>query len=350
MSNQPPVPDLSPSSAEWVPPGKRVRWGIIGCGLIASHAVAPAIRWSKLSVLHRVGSRNRDRARLLANDLGAEGYCGSYEELLADPDIDVVYIGLPNGLHEEWAIRAFEAGKHVLCEKSLSLSLDSTQRIAAAAEKAGLRLMEAYMYRHHPQWDRVRDIVTSGRIGEIRSLRIGLAGLLRDTGDHRWNRVLGGGALYDLTCYGINAARFLFRREPIKVCAMADLTMEEQVDRTSKALLDFGDGRLATVMGSFVLSNHQYCDIEGTDGRIRVEHPFIPGWEQTGIVVEAGIEAQRIVIGGANHFLHQVEHVSLCVLDPSRTLLPGENGIAQAKANQATEEAFRTGRTVAVPK
>lgn len=326
-----------------------IRWGIIGCGMIATHAICPAIRWSPMTRLVGVASRDSETAQRKMRETQAERPYGSYQELLADPEIQAVFIGTPNGLHEEWTIKAAEAGKHVLCGKSLALNSAAAGRMVDACREAGVLLMEAYMYRHHPQWDTVRAILREGRIGEIRLIRAGLCGPLHNTGDHRWSGTLGGGALYDVTCYAANVARMLYGCEPISVSAHADASTPDKVDRTSAAILDFDYGRMALISGSLASFNNQYCEIEGTYGRITIEHPFIPGWEGTSIYLQYGMNGETITIPGANHFLHQIEHFSLCLIDPARPLAPAENGLLQVLVNETIEQAWLSGKVVEVP-
>lgn len=326
----------------------KVRFGIIGCGTIATHAVCPAIRWSEIAELVSVTTRDPARSQMKMREVQSVTYHDSYEDLLEDESIQAVYIGLPNGLHEEWAIRAAEAGKHVLCEKSLSLTSASVRKVVEACEKAGVRLMEAYMYRHHPQWDVVREAIKEGKLGDIRLVRAGLSGQLHDSENHRWSALLGGGALYDVTCYALNLSRMIYGSEPLKVTAMADCSTREGVDRTSSAILDFGYGRMAVVSGSLSSYNHQFCEIEGNRGRICVDHPFIPGWENTRVVIQHGMEQEEVDVHGANHFFHMIEHFSLCVLDPTRPVKPGENGLHQVLLNEAVEQSWIAGKTVDV--
>lgn len=328
--------------------GEPVNWGIIGCGAIATHAIAPALRWSRLTELVAVASRTVASAQAKAREVQAKRHYGAYEGLLADPDIQAVYIGLPNGLHEEWAIKAAKAGKHVLCEKSLALNSAAAAAMVAACEKAGVRLMEGFMYRHHPQWDIVRETLRSGRIGDVRIVRADLSGQLQDTENHRWSALLGGGALYDVTCYGANVARMIYGTEPLQVTALADCGTPERVDRTSATLMDFGHGRLALATGSLTTYNNQYCEVEGTHGRITIQHPFIPGWERAPVIIQHGMKREELETPGANHFLHMIEHFTMCVLDPKRPLLPGENGLKQTLVNEAIEQAWLAKKTVDV--
>jgi D-xylose 1-dehydrogenase (NADP+, D-xylono-1,5-lactone-forming) len=327
-----------------------VRWGVIGCGNIARHAVCPAINWAGGATLQAVASREGARASGLAGTLGAASCHGSYEELLADPAVDAVYIGLPNGLHEKWTLRCLEAGKHVLCEKSLALTLGEARTMGEAARARGLRLMEAYMYRHHPQWETIRALLRDGRVGEPRFLRAGLMGdLTGDPTNHRWSPTLGGGALFDVTCYGINVVRYLLGAEPLAVTAWGDMACEG-VDRSTGAILDFGGGVSAQVHGSLVHFGHQFCEIVGTRGRIIVESPFIPGWEPTRIHLRDAGGDETFVAPGANHYLHMIEHFGLCMQDASRPLEPGEIGIPQAAVLQSIQQSITQGRRMDVPR
>jgi predicted dehydrogenase len=312
---------------------KRVAWGILGCGNIATKAIAPAIRWSSNGRLVAIASRDPGAAKRKADELGAERAHAGYEALLADEEIDAIYIGLPNGLHEEWALRAAAANKHVLCEKSLALSFESAQRMATAFAERGLRLVEAFMYRHHPQWNVVRRLLADGTIGDVRMIRSSLSGHC-PAGDHRWSHELGGGALYDVVCYAVDVARYLLGTEPEHTHAFGGL------DGVS-AILEFPGRVLANAAGSFALEHEQHLAILGTDGRIDVEKPFIPGWTPTVLRVTRASDVERIEVGGANHFLHQVEHFASLVQDRSRPLAPAENGVANAGVLAAIMESLR---------
>ncbi len=326
----------------------KVGWGILGCGRIARGAVGPAIVHSSNGRLVAVGSRSVESAAEAGTALGATRFHGSYEALVEDPDVQAVYIGLPNGLHETWAIRAARAGKHVLCEKALALGVDSARRMAAAFEAKGLRLLEAFMYRHHPQWNVVRRLLAEGSLGELRALRACLTGKLDRADDHRWSASLGGGALFDVTCYGIDVARWLVGREPKRVAAVADTSTPEGVDASTQASLDFGDGVLGSVAGSLVAERDQTLVLIGSEGVLEVPRPFIPGWDPTEVVLRRGADTQRLPIGGANHFLHQVEHFASLVLDPTRPSAPAENGLSNAIACEAVARSFRSGSVVEV--
>jgi xylose dehydrogenase (NAD/NADP) len=262
-----------------------VGWGIIGCGRIATRAVAPAINWSANGHLVAVASRDRNVAEAKARELGALRGYAPYDAMLSDPAIDAVYIGLPNGLHEEWAVRCAQAGKHVLCEKSLTLSLASARRMAAAFSQRGLRLVDAFMYRHHPRWSLVRRLIDEGAIGTPLMVRVGFCHRLDDLHDHRWSAQLGGGALWDLTCYGVNVARFVTGTEPVRVAAFADARTPEGVDAATQASLMFANGVLASVTGSMRGGTDNSVVIDGEEGTIELQRAFLPHWDSTFLVL-----------------------------------------------------------------
>jgi D-xylose 1-dehydrogenase (NADP+, D-xylono-1,5-lactone-forming) len=324
----------------------RVRWGILGCGSIAMTAVAPAIGWSANGELVAIASRDLETARRKAASLGSVRAYAPYERLLLDPDVDAVYIGLPNGLHEEWATRAALAGKHVLCEKSLTLSLDGARRLTALFADRRLRLVEAFMYRHHPQWNVVRGLVRDGAVGTVRLARAVLAGTLGKPEDHRWSASLGGGVLHDLVCHAVDALRFVLASEPVSVCAMSDMSTREGVDVSTEVLLEFPGPVLATAMSSLESAPDQRLVVTGTRGRIEVAKPFVPGWEPTSILVEEGEARREVPVGGANHFLHQVEHFARLVLDSGASAAPAEDGLGNAVVLDAVDRSRREARTV----
>jgi predicted dehydrogenase len=324
----------------------KVRWGILGCGSIATSAVAPAIRWSSNSELVAIGSRDAATARARAEAVAAPRAHASYAALLADEAVDAVYIGLPNGLHEEWALRACEAGKHVLCEKSLTLTSGGARRVAAAFRARGLRLVEGFMYRHHPQWDVVRKLLADHAIGDVRILRAGIGGMIKNDADHRFSPTLGGGALFDSTCYAVDVARMLLSAEPRRVTALAVPVAPGGVSATCSAVLEFPGGVLTTAHGSLRSARDQFLTILGTRGRIDVERPFIPEWSPTQIRVERDDESRILAVGGANHFLHQVEHFASLVIDPRRAAYPAEDGVANVTVCEAIARSCASGQAV----
>jgi predicted dehydrogenase len=306
-----------------------VRWGILGCGAIAASAIAPAIRWSKHGELVAVGSRTKARAEERAKAVEARVAHGSYEALVADPGIDAIYIGTPNGDHAKWALAAAEHGKHVLSDKSLCLHDLEAEKLRATFAAKKLRLVEGFMVRHHPQWSRARELVQE--IGGATHVRAWFRAMLERDDDHRWSAELGGGALFDVGCYAINAARYFVGEEPRRAQAFTKLRATG-VDESTDALLEFPGGAIASVHGSLSAPFEQGVVIAGPRGRVIVESPFVPHWEPSEIVVERDGKRRTLRVGGANHFLHMIEHVEQCVLDPWKDLYPAEDGVANVAA------------------
>lgn len=322
-----------------------VRWGIIGCGSIATSAIAPAIHWADRNELLAVASRSQKRADEKAAEVGAARAYGCYEAVLADSDIDAVYIGLPNGEHARWAVAAANAGKHVLCDKSLALTASGAREAAGAARDRGRLLFEGFMVRHHPQWTLARSLVASGKIGAVRHVRSWLRATLEGDADHRWSKKLGGGALFDVTCYAVNAARFFVGEEPVRAQATARWrgAGADRVDESTDALLEFPGGAVASVHGSLRAPFEQGLVVSGEHGRIVMERPFVPHWNPTEVVVDLASGREVHAVGGANHFLHMIEHVAQCILDHEAPLAPAEDGVANVEACVAILAALESG-------
>jgi predicted dehydrogenase len=266
----------------------RVRWGIVSTADIAVRKVIPGMRRAENAEVLAIASRDGERAASVAASLGIPRSYPSYEALLADPDVDAVYIPLPNHHHAEWTIRAAEAGKHVLCEKPLAMTADVAQEMVDACRDAGVLLMEAFMYRLHPSWVAVRELVAGGRIGRLRAVDTWFSYYNDDPGNIRNIREAGGGALYDIGCYAINSARMLFAAEPQRVQARLERDAASGVDVLTSAILDFPDG-VATFTVSTRTESDQRVDIYGEQGRIRVEIPFnIPPDRPARVFVTAG--------------------------------------------------------------
>jgi len=323
----------------------KVRWGILGCGAIATSAVAPAMRWSRGGELRAVGSRTQERAEARARAVEAPVAYGSYEALLADPEIDAIYIGVPNGEHARWARAAAEAGKHVLCEKSLTFSPDEAQELRTLFAARGLRLVEAFMVRHHPQWARLRALLPE--IGAVDHVRAVLRARNGVATDHRWSPTLGGGALFDVTCYPVNFARFVYGAEPTRVRATARWKAPG-VDASTDALLEFSDGRVASVHGSLDGAAEEGAVVSGAKGRMTIARPFVPGWAPTEIVVETEAGTSVHAVAGANHYLHMIEHAEALVRDPKLALAPAEDGVDNVAVLAAMSMSARTGGSIAI--
>lgn len=241
-----------------------------------------------MSLVEAIASRTQSKAAAAAEELGIPKAYGSYEALLADPTIEAVYIPLPNHLHLEWTLAAAAAGKHVLCEKPLALSSTDARRMIDASNQAGVLLMEAFMYRLHPLWQEVRRLIGAGTIGELVAFQSFFSYRNLDPTDIRNQVTTGGGALLDIGCYPVNAARMLFGSEPGEVKALIRRHPDFGTDVITSALLDFG-GRHATFTVSTMLEPDQRVDLVGSEGRLRIEIPFnIPPDRPNRIAIFAG--------------------------------------------------------------
>lgn len=265
-----------------------VRWGVVGTASIATRKVIPAMQRAELCDVVAIASRDDDRAAEAAAALGIPRSYGSYGALLADPDIEAVYIPLPNHLHAEWTLRAADAGKHVLCEKPQALSSAQAIEMTEHCAKAGVLLMEGFMYRLHPLWVRTRALVAEGRIGDLAAIEAVFSYSNVDPRNIRNVAEYGGGALMDIGCYPINVARMMFAAEPDDVKAVVRRDPTFGTDVLTSAVLDFG-GRHAVFTCSTQMESDQRVDLIGTAGRLQVEIPFnIPPDRTTRIFLFAG--------------------------------------------------------------
>ena len=266
----------------------KLRIGVLSTADIAIKKVIPGMRRAARVDVVAIASRDGDQALAVADRLGIPRAHGSYDALLADPDVDAVYIPLPNHLHAEWTIAAAKAGKHVLCEKPLALTAEDAERMGAACDSAGVLLMEAFMYRLHPSWVAVHDLVTSGRIGRLSTVQSWFSYFNDDPANIRNIREFGGGALYDIGCYNVNLSRWLFGGEPTRITASIERDPATGVDVLTSAILDFAGGT-ATFTCWTRIETDQRVDIYGTTGRISIGIPFnIPPDRPTRIFVTAG--------------------------------------------------------------
>jgi predicted dehydrogenase len=251
----------------------KVRWGVLGVAGIAVHKVVPAMQRGTDTAVVAIASRTLDKARQAAGPLGIAKAYGSYEELLADAEIEAVYNPLPNHLHVPWSIRAAEAGKHVLCEKPIALTAPEATTLLAARDRAGVLVQEAFMVRAHPQWLRVRDLVREGRIGDLRTVHGAFSYFNRDPANVRNIAGIGGGGLLDIGCYPVTVSRFLYGDEPRRVVAIMERDPDFGTDRLTSGMLEFAGGT-ATFTCSTQLVGYQRVQVLGTKGRIEVEIPF----------------------------------------------------------------------------
>jgi predicted dehydrogenase len=251
----------------------KVRWGVLSVANIAVRKVIPAMQKGEWSEVTAIASRDRRKAEDAARALSIPKAYGSYEDLVADPEVEAIYNPLPNQLHVPWTLRAVEAGKHVLCEKPISLTAEEARSLLAARNHAGVQVGEAFMVRTYPQWLRAREIVDSGRIGPLRSIVGFFSYFNRDPSNIRNIPEYGGGGLMDIGCYPITTSRFMFREEPSRVVGVIELDPEMKIDRLTSGILDFPSGQ-SIFTCSTQLVPYQRMHFLGTLGRIEIEIPF----------------------------------------------------------------------------
>jgi predicted dehydrogenase len=267
----------------------KVAWGILSTANIGVKRVIPAILAGQRGTIEAIASRDAARAAGVAARFGIPRSYGTYEALLQDPKVEAVYNPLPNHLHVEWTVKALEAGKHVLCEKPIALNAAEAQAIVTARGRSGKRVIEAFMVRFHPQWHRVRTLVRDGRIGTVRALQSAFTFPVRDPNNVRNRPDFGGGALYDVGCYPIVTARYVFGAEPERAIALVDRDTESGVDRVTSGLLAFPGGRQLVFTSALQLAPYQRVTILGSEGRIEVPLPFTPAKEhRCRIVIDSG--------------------------------------------------------------
>src|ERR1700730_1660659 len=252
---------------------KKFRWAILSTAKIGVKKVIPGMQKGKFCEITAIASRDLRRAEETARSLGIAKAYGSYEELLADPQIDAIYNPLPNQLHVPWSIKAAEAGKNGLCEKPISMTVAEARSLLAVQERTGVIIGEAFMVRTHPQWLRARELVTSGRIGQLRSALGFFSYFNNDPSNIRNIPEYGGGALMDIGCYPITTSRFMFGEEPSRVLGLVERDPQMKVDRLTSAILDFPSGQ-STFTCSTQLVPYQRSHFLGTRGRIEIEIPF----------------------------------------------------------------------------
>jgi predicted dehydrogenase len=269
---------------------RKVRWGVLSTAAIGSAKVIPAMQRGEWSEISAIASRDLNRARQAAQRLGIAKAYGSYEELLADDEIEAVYNPLPNHLHVPWTMRAAEAGKHVLCEKPIGLNTEEARQLLATRDRTGVKIQEAFMVRTHPQWLATVELTRSGRIGDLRAVTGFFSYFNRDSENIRNKPEIGGGALMDIGCYPINLSRFIFGVEPRRVLGLIARDPDLGIDRLTSAILDFPAGQ-ASFTCSTQLVAYQRMQICGTLGRIEVEIPFnAPPDKPTRILIHDGTD------------------------------------------------------------
>jgi predicted dehydrogenase len=252
---------------------KKVKWGILGTASIAVRKVIPGMQKGAYSEITAIASRDKKKAEEAARKLGIPKAYGSYEELLRDREVEAIYNPLPNHLHVPLSIKAAEAGKHVLCEKPISLTVAEAKTLAAARDRTGVKIGEAFMVKTHPQWLRTQEIIRSGGIGKLRTAMCVFSYFNRDPANVRHKVEWGGGGLMDIGCYPITMSRFIFAEEPIRVAGMLERDPDFRTDRLASAILEFPSGQ-SIFTCSTQTAYFQRMHFLGTSGRVEVEIPW----------------------------------------------------------------------------
>ncbi|HJR61225.1 MAG TPA: Gfo/Idh/MocA family oxidoreductase [Vicinamibacterales bacterium] len=325
----------------------KIRWGVLGVAKIATAKVIPAMQAAAHCRIVAIASRDGARAARAAADLGIPRAHASYQALLADPDVDAVYIPLPNHLHVPWTAKAAEAGKHVLCEKPIALNAAEARTLLEVRDRTGVRIQEAFMVRTHPQWRRAKALVDGGELGGVRAMSGFFSYYNDEAGNVRNIAGFGGGGLLDIGCYLVNTARFIFGAEPSRVAGTLDVDRRFGVDRLTSLILDF-DGRHAVGTCSTQLQYYQRIQIVGTTGRLAIEIPFNApidrpcrlALDRTGEIHGSGIE--HIELDVCNQFTIQAEEFAAAILQNRPQPAPLEDAVANMAVIDAIARSSKT--------
>jgi len=322
---------------------KKVRWGVLGTASIATRKVIPAMQESEYCDVVAIASRDIKKAMPIANEFGILKAFDSYEKLLADIDIDAVYIPLPNHLHVEWSIKALKAGKHVLCEKPVAMTVTEARKLFKVSKRLPeMKIMEAFMYRHHPQWQRARQLVLDGGIGELRTIHSFFSYYNKDAENIRNKAEMGGGGLMDIGCYCISLSRFIFGSEPWRVLGVTEIDHDLQIDRLASGILHFKSGT-ATFTCSTQLSYYQRVTILGTHGHIELEIPFnAPPDKPCKIWHHSHGEVRKINIKASNQFTLQCDLFSQAILNNTEVPTPLSDAVENMRIIEAVSASAKS--------
>ncbi|MCF7891116.1 Gfo/Idh/MocA family oxidoreductase [Candidatus Bipolaricaulota bacterium] len=320
----------------------KAKWGILGTAKIAREALIPGLRDSNSSKLAAIASRSKEKAKEFAEKFNVPKSYGSYEELLNDNQLEFVYIPLPNHLHTKWSIKSARAGKHVLCEKPLGTSTKEVKEAFEAAKQEGVKLMEGFMYRFHPQTRRVKELLNRGEIGEFRFFRgahsFSLVTQDRED-DIRWKEEMGGGSLMDLGTYSINTVRYLFAEEPMRVTARQTVHPDHTAEAETQAIFEFPGGKTATFDSSFLLDHRANYEIISKTGRIKAFNTYNPGLgRKTRIEIKKGDVIEEETINEENEYALEVDELVEAARENRDPLLGPEESINNARALEATRK------------
>jgi predicted dehydrogenase len=326
-------------------PVSHLRWGLLGTANINKALIVP-LRTSKRNILQAVASRSQDKADEYARKNRIKRAYGSYADLLADPDIDVIYNPLPNHLHAEWTIKAVQAGKHVLCEKPLALSLAEVDAISAAAEKYGKVVTEAFMYRSHPQTLKAREIVADGKLGKVKLVRGSYTYPGTDPDNYRWKPEMGGGGLWDVGCYPLSYTRFVLGTEPLEVFGW-QVTGPTSVDEVFVAQMRFPGDIYAQIDCSVRIPYHVFMEIIGDQAALIIPNPYNPGVKESLYLSKAG-KVETIKMKGIESYTGEVEDMADAILLSKPPRLSLADSRFNTAAILALFESAKIGKPVAI--
>jgi D-xylose 1-dehydrogenase (NADP+, D-xylono-1,5-lactone-forming) len=322
-----------------------LRWGLLGTACISRKLIDP-LRTSKRNKLLAVASRSQEKADGFARKNRIKHAYGSYADLLADPDIDVIYNPLPNHLHAEWTIKAVQAGKHVLCEKPLALTLDEIDAISASAVRYGKVVAEAFMYRTHPQTLKVQEIIAGGKLGNIKLVRGSFTYLATDPNNIRWKPEMGGGCLWDVGCYPLSYTRAILGAEPLEVFG-SQATGPTGVDVLFAAQLHFPQDVFTQFDGSFIVPYHTFMEIVGDKGTLIIPRPFTPGLKEKLYLAKDG-KTEPIAVKGSELYAGEVEDMADAILLGRPTKVSLADSRANTAAILALFESVKIGKPVSL--
>ncbi len=315
---------------------KPVRMGVLGVSSHFISRVLPPVKKSKLVELYAVASRSSEKAEEASKKYGIPRWFSSYEELLGDPSIEMVFIPLPNHLHLEWIKKSADAGKHIICEKPIAMNADEASKAVDYARKKDVKIMEAFMYRFHPQWIKALEIVKKGRIGKVQSIYVFFGYNNKNPDDIRNIKAYGGGALLDIGCYAVSSSRFLLESEPWRAAGLNAFDEDFGTDVLSSGILDFEDARTVFTVSTQTY-NWQKVEVHGSEGVLIIEIPFnpLPGKPASIILARGGKPAEIIKTEASDHYLLQFDAFAKAVREDTEVPIPPEDAVNNMKVLDA---------------
>ena len=327
----------------------KVKWGILGVASIATRKVIPGMQQGQFSEITAIASRDLAKAKKASRELCIRKAYGSYEELIADPEIEAIYNPLPNHLHVPWSVKAAEAGKHVLCEKPIACNVAETERLIAVRERTGVKIGDAFMVKTHPQWLRVRELIRNGQIGQLKAIITVFSYFNRDPHNVRHKPEWGGGGLLDIGSYPITLSRWLFNEEPLRVGGALELDPDFGTDRLASGIMEFPSGQSVFACGTQT-NYFQRMELLGTTGRLAVESPFnAPNDRPTHITVADGMaiyggQVRQVEIPACDQYTIQGDAFSRAVRGLTKVPVPLEDALANMKVIDAIFHSAKSGR------